>query len=427
MNRRVLKIMGWVAALSLVLGAGAIAGGGIVYALTRADTSISLISAGPSDPEPGIVIVSVVSDGPAAEAGVVRGDILLQMAGEAVDNVAELMRVLQEHETGDEVELVVLHGDDERTLTATLGDQDGKPYLGLLPSRHLSGLGDMVAISVTGPGTMIAHVEPDGPADVANLQVGDIVIAIDGQELDSENNLADAITAHEPGDTVTLEVKRPGEEPREVRVELSEHPTKEGVAYLGVRYRPLPHFDALEGETLPFDRQPTMPFLHHIPGAEMVQGAIIRHASEDSPAAAADLRRGDVITAIEGNPIESPQDLIDAIADRNPGDRVTLTVYRSNDDEKEAKGEREVEVTLAEHPDEEGKAYLGVRIGGFLRMHHLEGDERLPRMDSFELHFDWEAPLDELPFEFDAVPDHFEFRFPPKLFEDELNIGGGDI
>jgi hypothetical protein len=48
-------------------------------------------------------------------------------------------------------------------------------------------------------------------------------------------------------------------------------------------------------------------------------------------------------------------------------------------------------------------------------------------MDSFELHFDWEAPLDELPFEFNAIPDHFEFHFPPKLFEDELNCCEGDV
>jgi hypothetical protein len=193
-----------------------------------------------------------------------------------------------------------------------------------------------------------------------------------------------------------------------------------------VRYQPLPHFHVLEGEALPFDRRPARPFLHHIPGGEAMQGAIIRHVAEDSPAAAAGLRRGDVIVALEGDPIEGPRDLIDAIAERKPGDRVTLMVYRS-DDKKDEEGEREVEVTLAEHPDEAGRAYLGVRIGGFFRMHHLEGDERLRRMDPFELHFDWKAPLDELPFEFNAVPDHFEFHFPPKLFEDELNGCGGDV
>jgi len=219
MNRRVLKIVGWLVALALVLGVGAVAGGGIVYAMTRANESIRLVSAEQLDPnpEPGIVIASVAPDGPAAEAGVVRGDILLQVDDEAVDNLAELMRALRAYEPGDEVALTVLHGDDERTLTATLGDRDGQPYLGLVPCAGLPRSGHRVTVHTAGPGATIIGVEPNSPADLAGLQAGDVIVAVDGQELGSENNLADVIATYEPGDTVTLKVKQPGEDTRDVK------------------------------------------------------------------------------------------------------------------------------------------------------------------------------------------------------------------
>jgi hypothetical protein len=229
---------------------------------------------------------------------------------------------------------------------------------------------------------------------------------------------------------VTLEIERPGEESRDVTVELGEHPEKEGAAYLGVRYSP--SFRRLyigEDGRLPYlEWGPGGPFppgdfsFHIVPGGELgdvtMQGAVIRYVEEDSPAAAAGLNKGDLITAIEGNPVEGPNDVVNAIAEHKPGDRITLTVSLSGEEEEE----REVEVTLAEHPDEEGKAYLGVRIGGFFRLYrHLEGDEWPGEMEKeFEFHF--EGPFDdEHPFDLEVIPEHFEFHFPSDLFD-----GGGN-
>lgn len=433
MNKSVLKIIGVLVVLSLVLGVGAVVGGGIVYAMTRAKDSITFSF--PSDSEqlfeaePGIVIAAVAPDGPADEAGVERGDILLAVDGEAVDDVVELMHILTEHEEGDEVTLTVLHGDDERTLTATLGKQGSVAYLGVVPCAGMPVPEWRGMIQTITPGTMIVDVTPDSPADRAGLEEGDVIVAVDGQELDAENNLADVVASYEPGDTVTLEVERPGEESREVIVELGEHPEKEGVAYLGVRYSPsfrrlhigedgrLPHLEW--GPGVPF---PPGDFSFHIvPGGERgdvtMQGAIIQYVEEDSPASAAGLNEGDLIVAIGGNPVETPQDLLDAIAERKPGDQVTLTVSQAGEEEEE----REVEVTLTEHPEEEEKAYLGVRIGGFFRMHrHFEGNEWPGEMEKeFEFHF--EGPFDdEHPFDLEVIPEHFEFHFPPDLFD------GGD-
>jgi hypothetical protein len=169
---------------------------------------------------------------------------------------------------------------------------------------------------------------------------------------------------------------------------------------------------------------------------EAEQGVIVRDVAEDSPAAEAGLRQGDVITAIEGEPVESPDDLSDAVAEHEPGDRVTLTVYRSEEEAEDAE-ELEIEVTLGEHPDEEGVAYLGVTIGGFFRIRRFESGERLRGMHPFQFHFDFdapfdelppglddldlEAPLDELPFDLDDVPHHFEFQFPP------VSPGSGEL
>jgi len=441
MSKRVLQILGWGAALLLVLGVGAAVGGGIVYATTRAgEEGIVVTVPEELDPEPGIVVASVVPDGSAAEAGVVRGDILLEIDAEAVDSVADLVRALGEHEVGDQVTLKVLHGDEERTLAATLGDHDGKPYLGLVPCAPMPEPGLVTrAIHVAEPGAVIIDVVPDSPADQAGLEAGDVIVAVDGQEIGLEDSLTDLIAEHEPGEKVTLEVKghhEDGEdgESREVAVELAEHPDEEGVAYLGVRYRPSSPARILKGEVLPFDWdyewrprwRHAEPFLggelpHIVPEEGVIQGAIIRTVDEDSPAETAGLRIGDVITGIDGEQLEGPRDLVDALAEHEPGDQVTLTVYRPSDQDDEEGEEHEFEVTLAEHAEEEDKAYLGVRIGGFVHVRGIHrGDGE--RLEEFDLEFDWEAPLDELPFEFEVPPQHFEFHFPPGPFgTDEVN------
>ncbi len=453
MKKRIPKIIVWVAALSLILGLGAVVGGGIVYATTRDKDSISFTFRSDGEeafpPEPGVVIAAVLPGGPADAAGVVRGDVLLQLDGQAVNDVIELMHVLGEHQVGDEVELTVLHGDDERTLAATLGEHDDVAYLGVVPCAGIPVPEWRMPLHITEPGVepgaIVLDVVPDTPADWAGLQAGDIIVSVDGQELDTENDLADLIAVHEPGDSVTLEIEQPGEESRRVRVELAEHPDEQESAYLGLQYRPTRHLHMLEGEDFSFGRHggplhhqegefflhggewdDEMPFplelsVHVVPhvdleglNGEIVQGAIVQNVIEDSPAEASGLRQGDLITAIDGDPVKSPSDLADAIAERQPGDQVTLTVSHLNGDEDE---EREIKVTLAENPNQEGAAYLGVQIGGFVHIQHFAGDGEQHELDLF---IDPKTPFDR--------QDHFEFHLRPEHFDgDDAGCCGQSI
>jgi membrane-associated protease RseP (regulator of RpoE activity) len=249
---------------------------------------------------------------------------------------------------------------------------------------------------VVAPGAVIVEVVPGSPAEDAGLQEGEVIVAVDGQSLGVREDLADLLAQYEPGDRVTLQVQQPGEKSRKVGVKLGEHPEKSGVAYLGVKYSSSLRSQVPLPEALPFA----------LPRGGAGQGVIIAEVAEDSPAAEAGLQQGDVITAIDGEPVASPRALTEAVANRKPGDRVTLGVYRPG-----GQGELEIEVRLGQDPEEDGKAYLGVWIGSYFRYHITPGSEGggFPpglesRGDAFFFSLPDALPLDQLPFDLDALP-----------------------
>ena len=65
-------------------------------------------------------------------------------------------------------------------------------------------------------------------------------------------------------------------------------------------------------------------------GYGLPKGAAVNSVTEDAPAAKAGLQRNDIITAVNGNTIESADDLVSIVADANPGDKLNLKVWRKN-------------------------------------------------------------------------------------------------
>jgi len=71
-------------------------------------------------------------------------------------------------------------------------------------------LGVTVGDASSGQGAELGSVKAGTPAESAGLQAGDVVTAIDGQTVENADDLTAKISAHQPGDKVTLTVTRNG-------------------------------------------------------------------------------------------------------------------------------------------------------------------------------------------------------------------------
>jgi S1-C subfamily serine protease len=265
--------------------------------------------------------------------------------------------------------------------------------------EDLDELEEELPIPEVGTGAIITEVLPDSPAEQAGLQEGDVVVAVDNQRVGPAGNLARLIRPYEPGDRVTLTIRRGDEEARKIRVKLGENPDVPGAPYLGVRYQLAASRGMMLRQILPggergmwrLDEMP-MP----LPGDLGHAGIMVMSVTEGSPADNAGLQHGDLIVSLNGEPVGSAEAFSDAIATRQPGDQVALRLVRVGDE-----GEVEIKVRLGEHPDQPGRAYLGVTIGGGFRRFGGPQDEG-----------QW-MPHDEMPFNWDDLRRRFELQSPP--------------
>jgi serine protease Do len=86
---------------------------------------------------------------------------------------------------------------------------------------------------------------------------------------------------------------------------------------------------------------PVSPDAARAAGLQTRRGALVAEVVERSPAAAAGLKPGEVITAFQGAEVQNPYDLTRRVAGTPPGTRVSLTVASRS-------GPRTVTVTLGE-------------------------------------------------------------------------------
>jgi S1-C subfamily serine protease len=80
--------------------------------------------AGPHDQRAGLLVTSVVSDGPAAAAGVLVGDVLVEFDGHAVSEPDALVNLLTGERVGHATPVTVVRGLALHVLSVTVGERE---------------------------------------------------------------------------------------------------------------------------------------------------------------------------------------------------------------------------------------------------------------------------------------------------------------
>lgn len=307
--------------------------------------------------ESGVVISQVSEGSAAADAGLKAGDVITAVNGTAVSSASEVADAIKALAVGDEVTIDVTRDGETVSVTATLGAYPSNEFTvpGLPPHRGNLGalqLGEMgIEYDAEAKTYTITSLSEDSALYEAGLRQGDVINTVDDQAYDQVGLLQYLISLEDDA-TVTLNVTRDG------AAQDIELPARDLTALFipgGFNFR-------FGGSEMPRGFQNMMPGMQGgmlangwlgvsfttldadtaaANNVTVTDGALIKEVAEDSPAAAAGLQVGDVVTAVNGEAVDAEHTLRDRMIAYEAGDVVTLTVLRNG-------ATMEIEATLAE-------------------------------------------------------------------------------
>jgi Do/DeqQ family serine protease len=136
----------------------------------------------------GALVNQVLAGSPAEKAGIKRGDVLLTFDGKPVRGVRELQLLVASTPAGSKVELVVLRQGKRITLPVDIVAQQSPATVTAVPDRaqeqrQAEGFGLTVVPTAEGKGVQVAAVDRAAAAAAAGVRPGDIILAINQQEV----------------------------------------------------------------------------------------------------------------------------------------------------------------------------------------------------------------------------------------------------
>lgn len=217
----------------------------------------------------GALVVDVLSDSPADEAGLrgsdrqvtidgvdlrVGGDVIIAMDDEPIRSMDDVVAYLaRATEVGQKVELTIIRDGKEKKVEVELAARPGSgsvsesgedqesgdaAWLGILGMSLTAEIAEAMDLPSEQQGALVVQVFAGSPADEAGLKGsykpltidgeevlvgGDVIVGLDGVEIDGMPALKKVVGEREPGDEVMLTVLRDGET-IDIRVELGRGP-----------------------------------------------------------------------------------------------------------------------------------------------------------------------------------------------------------
>ena len=188
-------------------------------------------------------------------------------------------------------------------------------------------LADAEAAGLPRPlGALVASVEAGSPADQGGLRMNDAIVAVEGQAVESAGDLMELVARQEPGESVTLDVIRRGAR-LSLEVELDE-----SFSPMVAAREPAPEADPSGVSRLGFAATRLTPSLAQRMGIRTTEGVVIMEVDPRSAAARAGVRAGMLIESVNGDEVQSVEDLGELAERLEAGKVISLVVGLPSED-----------------------------------------------------------------------------------------------
>ena len=146
-------------------------------------------------------------------------------------------------------------------------------------------------------GAVVAQVIPGTPAEAAGIQIGDVIVEMNGEPVVGSSDLRNKVGLLRVGDAVRLTIERDG---KPMTIELAVGESSEVALGAGSQ------IPQLKGVVLG-------PLTPSSPLYEEVEGALVIEVEVDTPAWNAGLREGDVIVEVNRREVKSTEEILEAL------------------------------------------------------------------------------------------------------------------
>jgi serine protease Do len=160
----------------------------------------------------GALIADVVKGGPAEKAGLRKNDVVIAYGGKEVRDSSALRNQVAATPIGQDVKVTVLRSGKRQEFDVRVDNlESSTKLLAVGVKEHLGvevravSLGEVKKYGLDNKqGVVIIRVDPKGPLGEAGFEVGDIILGIDNQPIESLESFIDLASALQPKQKITL-------------------------------------------------------------------------------------------------------------------------------------------------------------------------------------------------------------------------------
>jgi serine protease Do len=167
----------------------------------------------------GALVADVMKNGPAKEAGIQVGDVIVDFNGAVVKDSTDLPLLVARTPVGKVVKVKLLRGTAEKTVDVKvqeLKDDEGQlasaesdsEDLGLVVQNLTPESAESLGLDSATKGVFVAGVTPGSPADDAQIRRGDVILEVNRQRVKDAAAFRAALKSADEGKSVLLLVKR---------------------------------------------------------------------------------------------------------------------------------------------------------------------------------------------------------------------------